>query len=459
MTDRTTGTTQRPALAHAPAAEAAEAAEQALEHEQSAREAEQSARAVLADTLDARDAAVANSHDADTAQREAEVAVAVAQEVAEAILASDDPLLDPAMHELAAAKSDVSPFGLPGKPLSRRSPFRVAFSASLGVLVAVALAAAVLAARQVLILVLVAAFLAIGLDPAVRWLVRHGLRRGLAVGAVLIAVLLLFGGFIAAAVPPLVAQGTELVQQAPSYAEKIQNKNTTLARLDARYHFVDQLKARVAQGPDLGSRALGGVVGVGKAVFNAMLSTLTVLILTLYFLTNFADIKRMAYRLVPRSRRARFGLLTDEIAARVGGYVLGNLATSVVAGVAATIFLAVAGVPYPVALGLLIALTDLIPLVGASIGAGVVVIVALFDSVTVGLVTAGFFLAYQQFENYVLVPRVMQRTVDVSPVATIVAVLIGAALLGVIGALLAIPVAAALRLVLAEVVFPRQDTA
>ena len=151
------------------------------------------------------------------------------------------------------------------------------------------------------------------------------------------------------------------------------------------------------------------------------------------------------------------GLLTDEILNRVGGYVLGNLFTSFIAGLATFLWLLAWGVPYPVALGLFVAITDLIPLIGATLGAIGVTLVALFSGVPTGLATFAFYVAYQQFENYVLQPRVMKRAVDVAPVVTIVAALLGAALLGILGALIAVPIAAGVQLLLTEVAFPRQD--
>ncbi|MDQ3502021.1 MAG: AI-2E family transporter, partial [Actinomycetota bacterium] len=155
--------------------------------------------------------------------------------------------------------------------------------------------------------------------------------------------------------------------------------------------------------------------------------------------------------------RARVGLLTDEILSRIGGYVAGAASIAALAGVTTFFLLLVLGVDYPLALALLVALTGLIPLIGATIGAAVVTLVALFTSVKVGIICAVYYLIYQQVENYVLYPRVMQRSVDVSPAATVVAVLVGGSLLGVLGALLAIPMAAAAQLVLNEVIAPRQD--
>ncbi len=374
------------------------------------------------------------------------------------VVAPDDPLLDTAVRRLEAQVSPEQPYGKPGRPLSRRGPFRTAFTASLGVAVAYGLVQAVLDVRSVLTLLLVAAFLAIGLDPVVRVLERRGLRRGRAVGVVLAGVLLVFVGIGFAVIPPVLDQGTQFVSEVPRYLSDLQ-ENDRVAELDARYGLLDRAQEYVARPQELGSKAVGGVVGVGKVVFSAFFSALTVLILTLYFLSSLPTMKANAYRLVPRSRRSRVGLLTDEILDRVGGYVAGALAIAATAGASTFVLLTVLGVPYPVALSVVVAVTGLVPLIGATIGAALVVLVAFFTSVTAGVVCAVFYLVYQQVENYLLYPRVMRRSVDVSPAATVVAVLIGGGLLGVLGALLAIPIAAAVQLVLQEVVAPRQDAA
>ncbi len=389
------------------------------------------------------------------AAREAAEAAAEAQRAAQAV-AGTDPLLDTGVRRIEAQADADNPFGRLGLPL-RRSPFHTAFVATLGVLLAYVLGRAIVATSSVLVLILVAAFLAVGLDPAVTWLMRYRLRRGLAVFVVLLAALGLLGGFVAAIAPPISHQATQLVKRAPGYITQLQKDNSTVRRLDARYHILDEVKKRAAEGPTLGVKALGGVLGLGKAIVGFAFSLVTVIILMAYFLANLPAIKRFSLRLVPRSRRARVGLLTDEILTRVGGYVLGNLATSLVAGLTTFAFLELIGVNYAVALGMFVAITDLIPLIGATIGAIGVTIVALFKSVPAAIATFAFYIAYQQFENYVLQPRVMRQTVSVAPVVTIIAALIGAAVLGILGALVAIPCAAAVQLVLQEVVYPRQD--
>ena len=375
---------------------------------------------------------------------------------AQAEVDDDDPLLDTAIRQIEAGATEEKPYGEPGRPIAPRSPFRIAFSAAIGVAVAYGLINALIAVRSILVLILVAAFLAIGFNPVVEWLQGRGVRRGRAVATVFASILLVFLGFGAAIVPPIVDQGTELFERLPEYATELRD-NRQFRELDERYDIVAKLEKRVDSAPEEGIGLVGGAFGLVKGIFNALFTTLTVLILMLYFLSSYPNLKRSAYRLIPRSRRPRVGLLADEVLTRVGGYVLGNIATSIIAGITAFVFLLIVGVPYPVALAMLVALLDLIPLIGASLAAFACVAVAFFVSVPVGLVTAAFFLVYQQIENYVLIPRVMKRTVDVSPVTTVIAVLIGGTLMGVVGALLAIPVAAAVQLVGNEVVLPRQD--
>ena len=405
---------------------------------------------------EARDQAEVAREDAIEAGQRASDEAIRAEVAADSVVPPHDPMLDTGVRRIEAGIDEDNPYGLRGAPLGEQSPFRIAFIATLGIAVAAALVESVLIARQVLILILIAAFLAVGLDPAVRWLVKRGLKRGIAVLVIVVATLGFVGGFIAAVAPPIARQSTALVKKAPDYAERL-TKNPTVKRLDHRYHFVESLKKKAESGIQVS--AFGGVVGVGKKILGFVFSTLTVVILTIYFLANLPAIKRSVYRLVPRSRRARFGLLTDEILNRVGGYVLGNLFTSLIAGLATLIWLEAWGVPYAVALSLFVAITDLIPLVGATIGAIGVTAVALFQGVPTGVATFAYYVGYQQFENYVLQPRVMKRTVDVAPVVTIVAALLGAALLGILGALIAVPMAAGIQLIVTEVAYPRQDEA
>jgi predicted PurR-regulated permease PerM len=181
-------------------------------------------------------------------------------------------------------------------------------------------------------------------------------------------------------------------------------------------------------------------------------------VLTIYFLAGLPRIKLFAYRLAPQSRRTRVILITDEIFVKVGGFVLGNFLTSIIAGVGTYIWMLIFGVPYPILLGLLVALLDLIPVIGSTIGGAIVTLLALTVSLPVAIATACFYVAYRLAEDYLLVPRIMGRTVQVPGVISVLAVLLGGALMGIIGALIAIPTAAAIRLLLHEVAFRRLDT-
>jgi predicted PurR-regulated permease PerM len=221
---------------------------------------------------------------------------------------------------------------------------------------------------------------------------------------------------------------------------------------DDRYDLVARIQRYVTSG---GNALFSDVVGLGAAIFGAVASAVTVLILTVYFLAGLPSIKRTVLRSVPRSNRPRAAELTDEIIRRVGGYVLGNVVTSIIAGVGTFLFLEIVRVPYPLALGLFVAVLDLVPVIGSTVAGAVVTLVALTVSVPVAIATLAYYVAYRLAEDYLLVPRIMRRTVNVPPVVTIVALLIGGSLLGIVGALLAIPAAAVIELLLSELVWPR----
>ncbi|MFE3452239.1 AI-2E family transporter [Nonomuraea sp. NPDC059194] len=350
--------------------------------------------------------------------------------------------------------ADVLPFGKPGRAFGG-SPFTFGFTAALGVLAAWLLVQALTATASMLVLITVSLFLAVGLDPAVRWLQRRGLPRWGAITAVFAAVIVFFAGFGVAVIPALSQQTGQFVEQLPTYIGQLQS-HPQVRDLDQRFGLLERLQSYLISG-DLGRQVFGGLLGAAGIVVSAVFSALTVLILTLYFLAALRTITSTGYRLIPKSRRARVQLLGDEILHRIGSYVAGNLLISLIAGVTTFVFLSIAGVPYALALAIIVAVTDLIPLIGAGIGAAVAIVVALFVSVPVAIACLVFFIVYQQIENYLIAPKVMKSSVDVPAAATIVAALIGGALLGIVGALLAIPVAAAVQLIVSEVVMPRQE--
>jgi predicted PurR-regulated permease PerM len=309
-------------------------------------------------------------------------------------------------------------------------------------------------ARSVLVLIGLALFIAAGLDPAVSWLQRHGLRRWQAVLVTLAVLVAAVGGFLAAAIPPLAAQTTTLAAELPKYLHTLQNHNSQLGKLDAQYHIQDRLKTLLQT---RGGSLIGGVLGAGELVIGAASSMLIVAVLAIYFLADMPRIKLFAYRLAPHSRRARVILIGDEIFAKVGGFVLGNFLTSIVAGLGTYLWMLAFGLPYPILLGLFVAFMDLIPVIGSTIGGVVVTLVALTVSIPVAALTLGFYVAYRLSEDYFLVPRIMGKTVQVPGAVSVVAVLVGGTLMGIVGALVAIPAAAALRLLLEEVAFHRLD--
>jgi predicted PurR-regulated permease PerM len=416
------------------------------------RAADAADRAEVA-SAQATQAATSAADSADAAEVFAEEAE-IAEQWAEEIEAELDPLVDETVRHHEAGVDDGNPLGTLGRPL-RRSPFMLGFTFALGAILAYVLYTSIVSVASVLVLITIAAFLSIGLHPTVSRLERLGLSRSLAVGAVFLLVIGFFVAVGLAVVPPIVTQVAGLIDNAPDYLTNLRS-NGTFHSLDKRFNIVQHATQGVSA---LGTKAAGGVLGVGKVVLSGVFNTLTVLILTLYFVSAFDRIKDGAYRLVPRTRRARVALIGDEILNRVGGYVAGALVIAFVAGLSTLIWASLLNVPYPLALALLVAVTDLIPLVGATIGAVMVTIVAFFVSWPVGVATLIFYIVYQQVENYLIYPRVMKRSVDVSPAAAIVAVLIGGGLLGIVGALLAIPICAAVQLLMKEVVIPRQDAA
>jgi predicted PurR-regulated permease PerM len=395
----------------------------------------------------AREAADAARAGAEDAREDAQEAREDAQQAREQGAADRE--------RLAHNESPDEQFGRLGRPIRRDSPFMLGFLGALGVLLALAIVHAMSQARSVLILIVVALFLAVGLNPLVEGLTRRGVRRGFAIAIVFAVVIGAFVGFGFAVVPPVVDQTNAFVKALPGYLADLRG-NGQIRQFDNDYHVIAKAQAYVT-GPDLGQRLFGGLLGVGRVVLNTVFSAFTLLIMTLYFLAALPSMKRQAYQLVPASRRQRVTLLTDEILVRIGGFVSGALAVAFIAATTSYVFLLVLGLPYALALAVFVGLLDLIPLVGATIAAVVVSALGFIHSPGVGIACIVFYVAYQQFENYVIYPRVMRRAVDVPAPVTVVAVLIGGALLGITGALHANPIAAPALLVIRQVTMPRMN--
>jgi predicted PurR-regulated permease PerM len=359
-----------------------------------------------------------------------------------------------ALETAAAVAEETGGLGTPGRPINKRSPFMIGMTAAFGVAVAYGVVEVFIRARSVLIIIGLAAFIAVGLDPVVGWLVRRRIPRWAAVVIVVGCALGVAAAFLAAAIPPLASEATSLAHQIPHYMHDLQDRNSQLGRLNFKYHIQQRLSKLVTGG---GSSLIGGVLGAGELVLSTASFIVVVLVLSIYFLAGLPRIKVFAYQLVPHSRRPRVILIGDEILAKVGGYVLGNFITSVIAGLGTYFWLLAFNVPYPILLAMFVALLDLIPVIGSTIGGAVVTLVALTVSVPVAIATLGFYIGYRLAEDYLIVPRIMGRTVQLPAIVSLVAVLIGGVLLGIVGALVAIPVAAAVRLLLHEIAIRRLD--
>lgn len=359
-----------------------------------------------------------------------------------------------AEDEAARISSPAHPLGKPGRQFDWHSPFFVGMAAAAGVAVTYGLVELVVFARDMLLLVGMSLFVAVGIEPGVSWLVRHRWPRWTALLLVFVLVFGALGGFLAATIPLVVEQGTALLQHAPERLHGLEERFGLVRSLSNRFHLEDRLHRGF--GGDMSTLA-GGMVGAGRRVFSALTDLVIGIVLTGYFSANFPRIRASFYRLFPQSRRPRAILIGDEILTKVGGYVLGNLLISAITAAATYIWLVSLGVPYPSLLAVLVAVLDLIPVVGSTIAGAIITVVALTVSVPVGLATLGFFIVLRLVEDYLLVPKIIGRTVRVPAVVTVVAVLIGGALLGIVGALLAIPIAAAVLLLAEQTLLPRLD--
>jgi predicted PurR-regulated permease PerM len=302
-------------------------------------------------------------------------------------------------------------------------------------------------ARQVLTWVLIAVFLALALNPAVDWFQRHGLRRrGMATA---VTVLLVLAGFALLGllfIPTLVREVNGLVDALPGYVDDITHRRGRLGFLESRYHVTERVRDAVQEG---GATRILGLTGtalaITKGIITAIVSIVTIMFMTVFMLLEGPAWLERFYALLPDRSRERWRGIGGKIYLTVGGYVTGNLFISIIAGVTSTLVLLLLGVPYAVALGLLVAILDLIPLAGATIAAIIVCTIGVLHTLTAGIILIVFFIAYQQLENHVLQPLVYSRTVQLSPLAILISVLVGAQIAGVLGALAAIPVAGTIQ--------------
>jgi predicted PurR-regulated permease PerM len=328
----------------------------------------------------------------------------------------------------------------------------------LGVVIAVAVVLEVIwISRQVISWLFIALFLALALDPLVSWIERRGhVGRGAAIAIAFLLVAIVIVGIGWTFVPKLVDEVNGFVQALPGYVHDLTHGRGRLGFLERKYHIVEKVREQVKNGGAARILGLSGAaIAITKSVITLVAATVTIVFLTFFMLLEGRVWVERFYSLLPEHSRPRWRHVGHEVYRTVGGYVTGNLLISVIAGVSMTIVLLAFGVPYAVALGLLVAVLDLIPLAGATIAGLVVIGVSFLHSIPAGIVVTVFVIVYQQLENHFLQPVIYGRTVQLSPLIVLVAVLIGAALAGILGALAAIPVAGTIQVIIRDLLAHR----
>ncbi len=305
--------------------------------------------------------------------------------------------------------------------------------------------------RSTLLLLGIAIFLAVALGPAVDFFSdRARLPRAASILLVYVLIFCVFGGVLSLIVPPVVNGATDLSRDIPGYVTDLRDSKT-IRDFDDKYDITSKLQEEANKLPDKLGDAAGALQSIASGVVNAAFQMLTILTMTFFLLL---DGKRIANFLITRfgrHREERLRGIAERIYKSTSGYVAGALTITSINGVLTFIILTILGVPFAVPLAVMMSFFGLIPLVGATIGGVLILIVTLFtDFPSATIIYAAFLIIYQQVENNVLQPFIFKRTVNVHPLAVIVAILAGSALLGVVGALVAIPIAASLQIVLKE---------
>lgn len=342
------------------------------------------------------------------------------------------------------------------RTLADRSPFQIGFFLTLGAMTAFGLVTLVVSLQTIIVLIMLSLAIALGLNPAVSWLHRRGIRRGLAVLIVALGFLVALALAAWALVPVVSEQVSILLVRAPSYLENLR-QNPQIAAFDAQFGVIDRAVGYLTSG-ELLSGLFGGLVGAGQALANTIFSLIVTIVLTLYFLITLPNIKETIFHLAPASRRARVKYLANEMFKRVGGYVSGLFLVVLIAMTVSFVFLNLVGLgQYALALTVVVGLFAFVPLIGTTISMIIVSIIAFSFSPATGLITLIFYLVYQQVDAYFIQPRIFSHSVQLPAVLVMLAAISGGVLAGMVGAILAIPVMAALLLLYREVLLPQLD--
>lgn len=343
-----------------------------------------------------------------------------------------------------------------------RGPFQLGFTVTLGVLVALLFGSMVEQLSTIIMYVAAALFVALGLDPVVRRLERQGLKRPLGIGVVFGGFVLVIAGLLAILIPMIANQVTLLLRSAPELFQDVTQQQWYLDINERFGQFID-FNGLLKTGQDLVSdpgnwaQVAGGVWQAGIGIANGLTAALIVLILTLYFLASLRTIKRAFYSLVPRSGRAKVMDITEQVTKSVGGYVNGMVVLAFINSVLGFVMMTIVGVPFAGLVAVGVFLLALIPLIGSVAATVLVSIVALFNSPTTAIIAAAYYLIYMQIESYLLTPRVMNRVVSVPGSLVVIGALAGGTLLGLLGALISIPVTAMVLMIIKQVWVPRQE--
>lgn len=374
--------------------------------------------------------------------------------------AADEPHVgdDPALLDVMAAPERPKRFAGVLAALDR--PLALGFITTLGVLGALVLGSALGSISTILVYIVLAMFLALGLDPIVRMLERRRMKRGAAIAIVFGVFALLFAAFLVWVLPPVVAQIVEFVAAIPATITGVPetawfqglSADAQVAVLAA----LDELAHWVASPSTLGALG-GGILAVGAAFISGISASFIVVALTLYFLASLTAMKRAFYALAPARSRPRLEDLTERITASVGGALIGSVTLSSLNAAAVFLLHIFIGLPFPALMAVIAFVITLIPLFGSVIFLVLGTGVALFSSPTQALIFLVAYLIYIQLESYVISPRVMNKAIAIPAALVLIGAMVGGALMGVIGVLVALPVMASILLIIREVVVPKQD--
>lgn len=344
-----------------------------------------------------------------------------------------------------------------------QGPFRLGFTITLGVLAAI-LVGQMFGQLSVIIMYVVGGlFIALALDPLVTKLERQGIKRPMGIAIVFASFILIVGGILAIVIPMIANQIAVLITTAPKYFVDVQHQEWYLFLEERFGNFIDfggllETAQNLIGKPENWAQLAGGVWQAGIGIANGLTATIVVLILSLYFLSSLQATKRAFYSVIARSKRAKVIDITEQITASVGGYVNGMVLLALINSVLGFIMMTIVGVPFAGLVAVGVFLLALIPLIGSVLATVLVSVVALFNSPTTALVAAVYYLIYMQLESYVLTPRVMNRVVSVPGALVVIGALAGGTLLGLLGALISIPVTAMVLMIIKQVWVPRQDT-